>query len=121
MSAMLHIPLFDQSRTRRTVELLAIIWLLAMADLFFTIWAHIFTPFVELNPFASGLLHHNQLSTLIAAKVALTGVGTAIFWRLRKHGRAEIGLWLVAFAYVALAFRWSDYTSQVLALGLNIR
>lgn len=117
----LHIPLIDESRTRRTVELLAIIWILAMADLFFTIWAHIFTPFLELNPIARGLLHHNQLSFLIAAKVALTGFGTAIFWRLRKHGRAEIGLWLVALAYVALTFRWSDYTSEVLALGMNFR
>jgi hypothetical protein len=117
----IHIPLIDESRTRRTVELLAVIWLLAMADLFFTIWAHIFTPFMELNPLANGLLHHNQLSMLIAAKVGLTGLGTAIFWRLRKHSRAEIGLWLVAIAYVALAFRWSSYTSEVLALGLNIR
>ena len=120
MSA-LHIPLIDEARTRRTVELLAVIWLLAMADLFFTIWAHIFTPFMELNPFARGLLHHNQLTVLIASKVALTGFGTAIFWRLRQHRMAELGLWLVAVAYVALAFRWSDYTSQVLALGLITR
>jgi hypothetical protein len=120
MSA-LHIPLIDEARTRRTVELLAVIWLLAMADLFFTIWAHIFTPFMELNPFARGLLHHNQLTVLIASKVALTGFGTAIFWRLRQHRMAELGLWLVAVVYVALAFRWSDYTSQVLALGLITR
>ena len=121
MSGRIHIPLIDESRTRRTVELLAVIWLLAMADLFFTIWAQLFTPFMELNPFASRLLHHNQLPALIASKVALTGIGTAIFWRLRKHRRAEIGLWLVAIVYVALTFRWSAYTSQVLALGLITR
>ena len=52
MSYRLHIPVIDASRTRRTVELLAVIWLLAMADLFFTIWAQLFTPFQELNPIA---------------------------------------------------------------------
>src|SRR5437588_627126 len=44
------IPLIDGARTRRIVELLVILWVLALCDLFFTIWAHIFTPFCELNP-----------------------------------------------------------------------
>lgn len=113
----LHIPLIDASRTRRTVELLAVIWLLAMADLFFTIWAQIFTPFHELNPFASHLLHHHQLSALIAGKVGLTAIGTVIFWAVRKHTRAELALWLIMLVYVGLTFRWSEYTTQVLALG----
>lgn len=118
MSARIHFRLIDEARTRRTVELLTILWLLAMADLFFTIWAHLFTPFIELNPVASHMLTHNRLLLLIATKVGLTGVGTAIFWGLRKHARAELALWLVVAVYVALTFRWSDYTTQVLALGL---
>lgn len=118
MSSRLHIPLIDESRTRRTVELLTVLWILAMADLFFTLWAHLFTPFVELNPLASRMLHNQYLLLLIATKVGLTAMGTAIFWGLRKHRRAEIGLWLVVLVYVALTFRWSDYTTQVLALGL---
>ena|SRR5579863_814808 len=117
MSHRLHIPLIDESRTRRIFELLSVIWLLAMADLFFTIWAQLFTPFRELNPFASHLLHQHQLSGLIAFKVALTGIGTVIFWALRKYSRAELALWLVMFVYVALTIRWADYTTQVLALG----
>ena len=118
MSGRISIPLIDESRSRRTLELLSVLWILAMADLFFTIWAHIFTPFKELNPVASQMLSQNRLLLLIAMKVGLTGLGTAIFWGLRKHGRAEVALWLVVAVYVALTFRWSDYTTQVLALGL---
>ena len=118
MSLRLPIRLIDHCRTRRTVELLAVLWVLAMADLFFTIWAQLFTPFHELNPFASHLLHHHQLAMLIALKVGLTALGTAIFWSLRKYARAEIALWLIVLVYVALTIRWSSYTTQVLALGL---
>lgn len=115
----LSIPVIDNCRTRRTVELLAVLWMLALADLFFTVWAHLFTPFMELNPLADHLLQHNRLLLLIAGKVGLTGLGTAIFWGLRKHGRSELALWACVLVYVALAFRWSDYTNQVLALGLG--
>ena len=111
------IPLLDQCRSRRTFELLAILWLLALADLVFTLWAQFFTPFTELNPFAGHLLEHHKVGMLIAFKVALTGIGTAIFWRLRRYGRAEIALWLVVIVYVGLTFRWSEYTSQILAMG----
>jgi len=117
----LPIRWIDACRTRRVLELLVVLWVLAMADLFFTIWAQIFTPFKELNPLASHLLEHNRLLLLVAAKVGLTGFGTAIFWALRKHRPAELALWMVVLAYVALAFRWSDYTTQVLALGMITR
>jgi len=115
----LSIPVIDNCRTRRTVELLVVLWMLALADLFFTVWAHLFTPFMELNPLADHLLQHNRLLLLVAWKVGLTGLGTAIFWGLRKHGRSELALWACVLVYVALAFRWSDYTNQVLALGLG--
>jgi len=119
MQGKIQIRLIDEARTRRTVELLLVLWLLAMADLFFTIWAHLFTPFHELNPIASHLLHKNSLVALVIMKIGLTGIGTMIFWGLRKHRRSELALWLVVMVYVALTFRWSDYTTQVLALGLN--
>jgi len=108
----------DEGRTRRTVHLLAIIWLLALSDLFFTIWAHLFTPFKEMNPLARSLLADHRIGSLACAKVVLTAVGTAIFWFLRKHTRAEIALWAVMIIYVALMVRWSDYTSQVLTIGI---
>jgi hypothetical protein len=115
--AHVSIPLIDGARTRRTVELLVILWVLALCDLFFTIWAHIFTPFCELNPLAEQLLQRNKIAWLVAGKVALTGLGTAIFWRLRRHTRVELALWAVVLVYVALTFRWSGYTTEVLAMG----
>lgn len=118
MRPTLALPLIDHARTRRVLELLLVLWVLAMADLFFTIWAQIFTPFTELNPVASHLLTHDRFTVLIAGKVGLTAIGTAIFWGLRKHRPAELALWLVVMCYVALTFRWSDYTSQILALGV---
>jgi hypothetical protein len=108
----------DRGRTRRTVHLIVVIWLLALSDLFFTIWAHLFTPFKELNPLARSLLAEHRIGTLSCGKIALTALGTAIFWCLRKYTRAEIALWAVMIVYVALMVRWSDYTSQVLTLGI---
>jgi hypothetical protein len=107
----------DHGRTQRTIELITIVWLLALSDLFFTIWAHLFTPLKELNPLANELLQHHRIGSLAVAKILLTALGTAIFWFLRKYSRAEISLWAIMFIYVALTVRWSDYTVQVLALG----
>lgn len=118
MRATFALPLIDQARTRRILELLVVLWILALADLFFTIWAQIFTPFTELNPVANHLVIHNRFLMLTICKVGLTGVGTAIFWYLRKQRPAELALWLVVMCYVALTFRWSNYTTEVLALGL---
>jgi hypothetical protein len=118
MRAILLLRLIDEGRTRRTIELLTIVWVLALSDLFFTLWAHRFTAFEELNPLASMLLEHHFVASMAAFKVLLTAMGTAIFWFLRKHTQSEIALWAVMFVYVALMVRWSDYTSQVLTMGM---
>src|SRR5437868_14068059 len=99
-------PSFPESRTRRFLELIATVWLLSLADLFFTIWAHLFTRFQEANPIARSMLLGNQFSTLILYKVSATLVGTLIFWRLRKHARAELALWGIVVVYVILALPW---------------
>jgi hypothetical protein len=108
----------DNGRTRRTIHLIVIVWLLALSDLFFTIWANLFTPFKELNPLARSLLAEHRIGSLAFGKVVLTALGTAIFWGLRKYTRAEIALWAVMIVYLALMVRWSDYTSQVLTIGI---
>jgi hypothetical protein len=108
--------LFDDRRHRRVAELITVLWILALADLCFTLWAHFCTPFSELNPVADFMLRRNLLPTLILYKLVVTAIGTQIFWRLRNYGRAEFALWGLVFAYVALAMRWSDYTSTVLAM-----
>ena len=108
------------ARTRRVAQGIIVLWLLSVADLFFTLWAHLFTPFQEANPLAAALLDANQLASLVLLKLILTTVGATIFWRLRHHGRAEIALWLVVSAYVLLAVRWSAYTTGVMTLATYI-
>lgn len=108
---------YDDVRSRRTAELLGILWILAMADLVFTLWADRYTPFSELNPWASALLTNHRIIALTAAKILLTMLGTLILWSLRRHGVTQIAIWVVLAVYVALIFRWSNYTVQVLALG----
>lgn len=106
-------------RTWRVLQLVAVLWVLSLADLFFTLWAHLYTPFHEVNPIARALLEGGALAGLVAMKVSLTAFGAGIFWGLRRHGRAEAALWLVVGAYVLLALRWSAYTSAAIALGVG--
>lgn len=107
------------SRHRRVGELLAVLWLLSLADLFFTLWAHRFTQFCEVNPIAQLLLESGALGLLAMFKVAMTLAGSTIFWHTRSHGRSEIALWGVVFVYVLLAFQWSHYTSGAITLAMR--
>jgi Domain of unknown function (DUF5658) len=113
------ISLIDGKRHRRVVELLGIVWLLSLADLFFTLWAHRFTPFYELNPIARAMLQTGAFGTLICYKLSLTAAGTGLFWRTRRHGRSEIALWAIVGVYVALAFQWSDYTHGAVMMAMR--
>ncbi len=111
--------LWDEGRSRRIGQLIVIICLLSGSDLLFTLWAHHFTSFYELNPVARRLLQAGQVGGLVFFKLGLTAAGLAIFWRLRNRGQAELGLWMVAGAYVLLTFRWADYTTAVVrGIGL---
>ena len=102
-------------RSRFTAELLAILWVLALADLFFTVWAHRFTPFIELNPLARLMLVRDMLLALVLYKLTVTLIGSTIFWRLRGHRCAGLALMGVILIYVFLAMRWSDYTAGTIA------
>jgi len=116
MSASTSLRFIDGRRDRRMGELIGILWLLSLADLFFTLWAHVFTPFHELNPIARALLNNNLLLSLVLLKLVLTAIGSLIFWRLRDYARAEVVMWGVVLAYVMLAMRWSDYTIGVIGM-----
>jgi hypothetical protein len=100
------------ARLRRVSELLGALWMLSLADLFFTLWAHRFTPFIELNPLAAALLGQDLILSVVLYKVTLMLIATAIFWRLRRSGRTEFALWGLVFVYTLLMIRWSDYTSE---------
>ena len=112
------IPVYQlgRHRQRRVAELIGIVWLLSILDLVLTLWAHLFTPFHELNPVANYMLAQNLLLSLVLFKLVVTAIGTQIFWRLRDHGRTEIALWGLVGVYVLLAVRWSTYTTAALAM-----
>lgn len=113
------LPIFwdEGFRARRVTQGIAVLCVLSLSDLFFTLWAHRFTHFDELNPFAALLLDHGLLGSLVAMKVALTAFGACIFWRLRGHAHAELAMWAVVLTYVMLTIRWSSYTAGIMALA----
>jgi hypothetical protein len=105
-------------RGRRVAQLLAVLLLLSVSDLGFTLWAHAVTPFDEMNPLARVLLDGNHVSALVVTKLLLTVTGIAIFWHLRALARAEVALWVLVAAYVTIALRWSEYTTHVIAANM---
>lgn len=102
------------ARSRRIAWLLVTVWLLCLTDLSFTLWAHWFTPFHEVNPLARSLLAHSGPQSLVVFKVVLTLAGTGIFWGCRRRKTAELASWLVVAAYVMLAVQWSTYTQAAM-------
>ena len=115
MQCLMSCPRLDGSRAGqragRILTLIFVLWLLSLADLAFTLWAHAFTPFIEMNPLAAHLLRQGLLPSLIGLKLTTTGIGTWIFWRLRARGQAEFALWGLVMVYTMLAVRWSQYTT----------
>jgi len=103
-------------RVRRTAQLLGVLWLLSLADLYFTVWAFRCTPFHEVNPLARLMLNGGSVGGLVLLKLGTTGLASTIFWCLRRHGRSELGLWLMVLAYVAVMFCWADYTRTTLGM-----
>src|SRR5687768_5607978 len=78
----------NRRRTWRVAQLIVALWVLSIADLIFTLWAHSFTDFNELNPLARALLDSQSFAGLVVMKLGLTGVGATIFWYLRRYARA---------------------------------
>ena len=87
MSRILSIDWVGHAPSRRTGELLLALWVLSIADLFFTVWAHLFTPFKEMNPIADAMLGRGLIPSLVIYKLTVTLLGTAIFCALRDHAR----------------------------------
>jgi hypothetical protein len=90
---------------------------LALADLFFTIWAHRLPRFRfgEMNPIAAAMLARGLVASLVIFKLTVTLLATDIFWRLRVYRRARAALVAMVIVYVLLAMRWSEYTTGAAA------
>jgi hypothetical protein len=106
---------------RQTGALVAALWVLSLADLVFTLWAHRFTTcFGELNPVADALLRRNLIPSVVLLKLVTTAIGATIFWRLRTHTHARLALCLLVLAYLALLFQWSNYTDLAMAAAPSL-
>lgn len=101
---------WSQTRSTRVAFLLSVLWVLSLADLWFTLWAHRWTPFVEGNPLAAKLLGSGMIASVVLLKLTTTAAASCLFWRVREHGRAEAALWLVIAGMVVLALLWKQYT-----------
>src|SRR4051812_4898737 len=67
--------------SRRACEWLLALWVLALADLFFTIWAHRLPRFHfgEMNPIAAAMLGRGLVASLVIYKLTVTLLATDIF------------------------------------------
>jgi hypothetical protein len=103
-----------RTRSPRMAAMIGILWVLALADLGFTLWAHLWTPFVEGNPLAAKLLSSGMYTSVVLLKVVTTLISTLIFWRLRKFARGEFALAGVLVGMLYLTYLWTNYTQQAI-------
>jgi hypothetical protein len=108
----------DGRRVRRVAQLLVVLWIFGMADLYFTVWASRYATPRPANPFpvAGAVLGNGPVAGVVVLKLGLMAVGSGAFWSLRRFARAETGLWLIVLAYVLLTFYWADYTTAISSL-----
>lgn len=117
MNRSLPVWIIDGNRHRRIFELLGIVWMLSMADLFFTLWAHRFAPFYEVNPIARVMLRDGAIGSLVLFKVLTTMFATAIFWHIRRLLRTELALWAMVGVYTMLSIQWFHFTHGAIVLA----
>ena len=95
------------SRARRVVLLLGLLGLVNAFDLTFTVMAAQTSHFVELNPFADGLIKNT--AALVAFKALLVLFAATVLLLFRRHRLTEIACWGLCALYAALAGRWWVY------------
>ena len=101
------------TRPRRVLWVLAAVWVLNGFDLGFTIVAHAYGHFTELNPIAAGMLSQPWYYVTAFKFISLSG-GSIILLMLCRHKVAELGSWLLLTAYLFVAIRWYDYFHRML-------
>ena len=71
----------------------------------------------EANPFLHELVHGHPL-TFVTAKLALVGLASLLFWRLRQRPLAVIAIFIAFLVYYALLLVHVDYLSSVIGILL---
>jgi hypothetical protein len=101
------------NRSRRVLLALAIVWVISIFDLGFTLAEWGTKEFVELNPLAASLLNRPG-NAVIVFKFAMLGIATCIVLLLRRYRVTELACWLMVAAKLYLAVRWLVYFDCVL-------
>lgn len=97
---------------RQVVSLVVLIAVLNIYDLACTLFAYNTGGLWELNPFASSIIHQNDV--FVVFKLSLT-IGAAILLLVaRRHKLAQIGSWWVGVLYTVLILRWTIFNSMFL-------
>jgi len=94
-------------RARRVVLLLAMLTVINVFDLIFTLIATRSDSFRELNPIAAALVESD--TALVAFKAFMVLLAFGIFIRFRRHLLTEIACWGLSAVYALLAGRWWVY------------
>lgn len=89
---------------------IALILLVNVFDLTFTIMAHDIGDFYEENPLVRGMLGDPGALTLY--KLSLAAFASVIFFVYRRRLVTEIACWGMCAVYTALAFVWLAYFSR---------
>ena len=102
------------TRPRRVLLLLGAVWVINVCDLGFTLLEAFYSAFEELNPVAARLLG-GPPAALVAYKMGLTGVSSAILLIYRRHRVSELGCWFLLATHFYVAICWMFYYQQKLA------
>jgi hypothetical protein len=104
---------------RRMFAVFALVWVLHMFDLRFTLLEHFGGHFLELNPIANWLLGHSIVA-ITAFKLGLLTFATTILWVLRRHSIAVTATWLLLAASLFVMVKWAWYF-QVMPAEIKLR
>lgn len=98
---------------RATAICIALMVLLSLFDLTWTILASQAGQMRELNPLGSRLIADPAM--LIVFKFAATLVGCGVLFALRRHQRARQACWWLCLVCTVLTFRWVMFNSMFVA------
>ncbi|HEY3244371.1 MAG TPA: DUF5658 family protein [Phycisphaerae bacterium] len=96
---------FASARSHRVMCAVAGLCLISGFDLALTILAHAQGLLQEINPIAARILPHGP-AALLAYKLSLLMVGSAILIRYRRLVICELAAFSLLAVYVLLAFQW---------------
>lgn len=98
----------SRSRPIRLVLLLMGLWTVNGFDLILTLTAHGLGGFREANPVAAHVLAWSP-TALVAFKISLIVLASAILLAARRRPSAEIAAWAALTVYTFVAVRWYLY------------